>query len=115
MGIKEKAKEAKEKLCWKAEDAKRAVKNWCYNNQENLKKVAPFVISGAAIVAKNVYRDHRKNKERRESECEFYDFRDHQWYNSKRPLTGREKLEMEELNKAGVSKGEYLKRKRILK
>lgn len=115
MDIKEKFKETKEKVSEKFEDGKRATKNWCYNHREDLQKAAPFLASAGLIIAKNAYKDHRKAKEKREADCEFYDFRDHQWYSSKRPLTNREKLEMEEMNRNGVSKGDYLRRKRLLK
>lgn len=115
MDVKVKLKEVKQKASEKLDDAWRGTKHWCYTHREDLQKAAPILASAALIFTKNAYKDHRKAKERREADCEFYDFRDHQWYSSKRSLSNREKLEMEEYNRNGVSKGEYLKRKRLLK
>ena len=115
MGVKEKLDAAKQKASQTVDDFCRATKRWYYDHREDCQKAAAILGPAALIFAKNAYKDHRKAKEKREADCEFYDFRDHQWYGSKRPLTNREKLEMEEFNRNGVSKGEYLKRKRLLK
>lgn len=115
MDVKAKLKEVKQKASEMADNAWRATKRYYYDHREDFQKLGPVIGAGLLVFTKNAYKDHRKAKERREAECEFYDFRDHQWYGSKRPLTNREKLEMEEYNRNGVSKGEYLKRKQLLK
>ena len=98
-----------------AHNAKARATTFYYNHEGDIKAIAP-VVGGLLIVgAKGAIKDHRKQKERDEADSWHYDFRDHEWYESRRPLNNREKLELKRYYDAGMSKGDALKKMRLLK
>lgn len=87
-----------------------------YYNHEQACRGAAVLLGGFAISAgKNAIKDHRKNKERKEASRWQYDYREHTWYEAKRPLNNKEKEKLDAMYAAGMSKRDALKRLGLLK
>lgn len=93
-------------------DAMNNVGNFC---KENAYILVPIAVGATVKVGKDMYRDHRDNKEMRESQCRFYDRRTSNYVWSKRPLKAAEKLILEDRYANGERKSEILRSMGLLK
>lgn len=101
------------------EKAKRKLKEFgefakeVYN--ENKQIILP-VAGGLVVKAmKDGYKTHKRNKERREEECRMYDYRTHNWTESRRPLTPREYDQLQDYIDNGGRIRDWLKMKKLHK
>ena len=81
---------------------------------ENKGTIAGAIIigTGAAKTLNKVANDAHERKLRDRS---TYDNRTSTWYETKKPLTNRQKLEVQDLMKSGMTKGEALRELGLLK
>ena len=112
----------KEKLDNMVQKGKEAVKGGInsacrayYDHEADIRNWAPIIAAVGAVAVKKGLKTHKKNEEIRERECSHYDPRNHQWYDSRRPLTSKEKLKLDQMYESGISKGEALRRMKLLK
>ena len=113
--MKEKIRRAKVELKWKAQAAWNRTKGWCYMHEREIQKFLAVMITAIILIAKNLYRDFRKFKERRSSDCNHYDFQEHQWYETKKPLSNMDKVRIQQLRRQGYTLGEALRELKLLK
>lgn len=86
-----------------------------YNHEQACKGGVVLVGGFLAKGVKDAFREHRKSKEHENASRWQYDFRDHEWYEAKRPLNNKEKSQLKEMYDAGMSKKDALKKMRLLK
>lgn len=115
MNLKEKIDWEKKKFRNRVNNAYARARTFYYSHETDIRAGAAIAAPLMALGIKRVVKDHNDKKERNARECEHYDWRTHTWYTSRRPLTSREKLELDRMYDEGMSKGEALRRMRLLK
>lgn len=115
MNVKEWPKKAWEKL----KEVGRKVKNrirsiaarftaWCVTHEAEVRKYAPVLVAGMALVGKEMLRRSKENHDFRKKECWHYDRRTSEWVRSKRKLKNHEADYLEEMYRQGYSKRQIL-------
>lgn len=99
--FKRKVKENTSKACETA-------KGIWERNKEAIIVLTPVVISGIRMIGKSVRRREDKKEEERRA-CKIYDPSMGDWWDLKKPLTNRERLELEQRVANGELRGDVLR------
>lgn len=86
-----------------------------YDNEEMIRTWAPVLIPAAGFGVKHILKQRSIRNEERNKELYHWDPRRGEYYMSRRPLKSSEQLELDRLYSEGYSKGEALKRMKLLK
>lgn len=98
------------KICDGLKAVKNAFLNFVARNAETIKETAPVWVPLTALFIKKELKKATRRKEEKEAKCAHWDNRACEWFESRRPLTEREKNRMMEYVKKGYTKGEALKK-----
>lgn len=108
--------ELKKRKFWeKVQDGCNRAKKAYYDHESDIRAAAPLVVPILGVAVRQGIKGHREDKERRARDCSHYDRRTDEYWESRRPLTNSEKLKLETMYREGLSKGEALRRMRLLK
>jgi hypothetical protein len=105
----------KKKVKEKTQEAARKFGDWFNRNEETIRTWAPIVIPGIGLAFRQAIREHNNKSEIRAKELYHWDPRRGEYYMSRRPLTSSEQLELDRLYSLGYTKGEALKKMKLLK
>ena len=115
MDIIKKIKDKANAMKTKAESDFLCFKAWCNENPESARTLIGTAIISAGAVIVEIAKTANKVSECRSIECDVYDPRTGDHWTSKRPLTNKEKLELERRYGNGERKGDVLNDMRMLK
>lgn len=108
--------ELKKKKFWsKVENGANDVKRFYYDHEADIRAAATVAVPIVGLCARQAIKGRKESKELRRKELYHYDRRDDEYYMSRRPLTDSEKIRLSNYYQDGMSKGEALKRMRLLK
>ena len=111
---KEKIHDTKVKACEKLSDGWNGVKKTVSDHPMESFTLACLAVPGVLKIINSTIRAHSQNQETRYNECDIYDPRTGTHYYTRRPLSNKEKLNLESAYKEGRSKGDYLREKHLI-
>ena len=105
----------KRKIKEKLKEVRNDLGRFYYDNEEAIRTWAPVLIPAAGFGVKHMLKQKTIRDEERSKELYHWDPRRGEYYMSRRPLKSSEQLELDRLYSQGYSKGEALKRMKLLK
>lgn len=112
--FKQKIHDAKVKVQVKVETAFNNVKRIIQDHPDETLALACVAVPVIGKVANSAIRCYMQGRETRYNECDIYDPKTSTHYYTKRPLSNKQKLNLEAAYNAGRSKGEILKEMRLI-
>ena len=112
--LKFKVEEARRRVCFEAKRFGYAVKNFCVQNPTAAAVIGSTLFGGVTTLVKDARKDHRIKVENNRRDSRIYDRKADQWFDTKRPLTNREKARLTERYHNGESKYDILKDMHLL-
>lgn len=112
--LKFKLEEARRNAVYKAKQVKNGVVNFCVQNPTAAAIIGSTLFGGLTTIAKDVRKDYRIKKENNLRDSRIYDRKADQWFETRRPLTNREKARLTERYNNGESKYNILKDMHLL-
>lgn len=113
--IKYRFEQGKQKLTDGARKVKNGVCDFCVQNPRLAAVLGTVVVSCGTALVKEGWKDHRIRKEEDRRDSRVYDRRVDQYFETRRPLTNKEKAKLAERYGRGESKYEILKDMHLLK
>lgn len=108
-------KELRKRRFWsKVEGTCERVGTFLKDHEEEIKTVAPVAVPLGGMLVRSVLKQRKTQKELNMKKLWHYDPRDGEYYVSRRPLKSWEKLKLRELYESGMSKGEALRKMKLL-
>ena len=113
--LKFKLEAAKREVIFRAKQVKNAVCNFCVQNPTAAAVIGSAAFGGLTTIVKDIRKDHRIRKENDRRDSRIYDRKADQWFDTRRPLTNKEKARLTERYNRGESKYNILKDMHLLR
>jgi hypothetical protein len=106
--LKQKIKDGWYKICDRATESYDNVKRKVEEHPAEAFTLTMVAIPGVLKIINSIIRAHSQNQVAKHDKCDIYDPRTGEHWYTKRPLTSKQQLNLEQRYKAGESKGRIL-------